>query len=233
MNEIHPSAVIGPHVTIGKGNVIGPHVVLSGHTTIGNDNWIGPASCIGIRGDILGRPRPSDGPFWSTDATDGVEAVIIGSNNVIKEHVTIHAGSHRATRIGNDCYLMPRAHLGHDCWLGDNVLLSPSAQVAGHVAIGTRSVVGMGALVHQFSSIGPVSMVGMGCCVRGAVEPCRTVVGEPHKVTGINKVGLSRFLGEEDAKVAFDALRRRDDSLLPRTLGLAVEQWRANIAQQH
>ncbi|NDB94474.1 MAG: hypothetical protein EB165_07545, partial [Euryarchaeota archaeon] len=128
------------------------------------------------------------------------ESVLIGSRNVIKEHVTIHAGSHRATTVGNDCYLMPRSHLGHDCWVGDNVLLSPSAQVAGHVAIGARTVVGMGALIHQFSSIGPVCMIGMGCCVRGDVETCRTVVGEPHKVTGINKVGLARFLGEVDAE---------------------------------
>ena len=220
-------------MTLGSGNTIGPNVVLAGRTTIGDSNWIGPGTCIGIAGDILGRPISTKYPYWEDDISAEEESVLIGSRNVIKEHVTIHAGSHRATTVGNDCYLMPRSHLGHDCWVGDNVLLSPSAQVAGHVAIGARTVVGMGALIHQFSSIGPVCMIGMGCCVRGDVETCRTVVGEPHKVTGINKVGLARFLGEVDAEVAFTALRKKDESLLPPKLAAAVTQWRSNIADRH
>lgn len=233
MNQIHPSAVIGPQVALGTGNTIGPNVVLVGRTTIGDHNWIGPGTCIGIAGDILGRPATPSGPYWKIDESMDEETIHIGSRNIIKENVTIHAGSHRPTKVGDDCYVMPRAHLGHDCWVGDHVLLSPSAQIAGHVAIGTRTVVGMGALVHQFSSIGPVCMIGMGCCVRGDVKPCRTVVGEPHKVTGINKVGLVRFLGERDAQEAIAALRKKNEALLPRKLATAIQEWRTNIAKPH
>lgn len=234
MNQIHPTAIVGPNVEVGQGNVIGPYVVLAGWTVIGDNNWIGPGTTIGVEGDIVGRPSAQQPPFWSEDHPRTEFGVRIGSNNVIKENVTIHAGSHRHTVIGHSCYLMPRAHLGHDCWLGDNVLLSPSVQVAGHVAIGSRSVVGMGALVHQFSSIGPVAMVGMGCCVRGEVAPCRTVVGEPHRVSGINKIGIERLVGTEHSQSVLRALKdKTEGTSFPAPLDLMIQEWKQNIAERH
>lgn len=234
MNRIHPTAIISSSVELGDGNVIGPNVVITGKTVIGDENWIGPGTAIGVTGDILGTPGTSSPAFWEQDYVPDEYGVVIGNQNVIKEYVTLHAGSHRHTEVGNSCYLMPRSHLGHDCWIGDNVLLSPNAQIAGHVSIGSRAVVGMGALVHQFSNIGPVSMVGMGCCVRGTVEPCRTVVGEPHKVTGINKVGLKRLVGEEELSSVMRALRNQkvaDD--LPEPLRSLVNNWLIQIVEQH
>ena len=234
MNHIHPTAVIGPHVVLGNNNAIGPYAVITGTTRIGNNNWIGPGVSIGEQGDILGTPSASEIPSWDSSANRHDFGVDIGSGNVIKEHVTLHAGSHRDTRMGDSCYLMPRAHLGHDCWLGDNVLLSPSAQIAGHVAIGSRTVIGMGALVHQFSNIGPVSMVGMGCCVRGNVETCRTVVGEPHRVSGINKVGIQRLVGDNEAKEVVDCLRKKSaSSEFPEPLRSMVLTWEMQIVNRH
>lgn len=234
MNKIHPTAVIGDAVRLGTGNLIGPNVIIAGHTTIGNNNWIGPGTAIGIEGDILGQPTPNEVPFWESTSISSEFGVVIGNDNVLKENVTIHAGSHRHTEISNSCYLMPRAHLGHDCWIGDNVLLSPGAQIAGHVAIGSRTVVGMGALVHQFSNIGPVVMVGMGCCVRGQVEMCRTVVGEPHKVSGINKVGIKRLLGDDSLQDVMKALRSKTDvNQLPETLRDMHLEWSRHIIENH
>jgi UDP-N-acetylglucosamine acyltransferase len=234
MNQIHPTAIIGPHVVIGDRNVIGPYVVITGTTRIGDDNWIGPGVNIGERGDILGTPSAEETPSWEPHSIRHEFGVEIGSGNVIKEHVTLHAGSHRHTSIGNSCYLMPRSHLGHDCWLGDNVLLSPSAQIAGHVSIGSRTVIGMGALVHQFSNVGPVSMVGMGCCVRGNVDTCRTVVGEPHRVSGINKVGIQRLVGEAEAKNVMNSLRQKTPSSeFPEPLRSMILSWEEQIVHRH
>ena len=233
MNKIHPTAVIDCSVKLGKGNVIGPHVVISANTIIGDNNWIGPGTTIGIDGDILGMPSSEDPPFWDNPAKSEF-GVRVGDRNILKEHVTIHSGSHRHTEIGTSCYLMPRAHLGHDCWLGDNILLSPGSQIAGHVSIGSRTVIGMGALVHQFSNIGPVAMVGMGCCVRGTVEPCRTVVGEPHRVSGINKVGIKRLLGEDSLSQTMAMLRGLDDlSPITEPLRIMISEWLSQIVSNH
>lgn len=231
-NKIHPTALIGRRVQLGFGNVIGPGAILMGNTQLGSNNWVGPGAVIGGFPDIFGNPRCDGLAWWETETPNDEFGVRIGSRNVFKEYVTVHAGSHRHTVIANDCYLMPRAHLGHDCWLGDTVMLSPSVQVAGHVAIGERSVIGMGALIHQFSAVGPVSMVGMGAVVRGQVEPCRTVVGEPHKVSGVNKIGISRLLGSDvDLGAVLRALREGSINNLnfPR-LSRAIDEWRQHIA---
>jgi UDP-N-acetylglucosamine acyltransferase len=234
MNRIHPTAIIGSNVVLGDNNVIGPHVVIVGKTIIGDGNWFGPGSSIGITGDILGQPSSDDIPFWEIDADVPEFGVKVGNHNVIKENVTIHAGSHRDTEVGSNCYVMPRSHLGHDCWLGDNVLLSPSAQIAGHVSIGSRTVIGMGALVHQFSNVGPVSMVGMGCCVRGNVELCRTVVGEPHRVSGINKVGIQRLVGDAETKNVINCLRQKSPSSeFPEPLRSMILDWENQIVHRH
>lgn len=232
-NRIHPTAIIGREVTLGFGNIIGPGVIIDGPVRIGDRNWIGPWTSIGLPPDILGFPSINDGPWWDSEShiEFGVE---LGSGNTIKESVTIHAGSHRHTRIGDNCYLMPRSHLGHDCWLGDNVLMSPSAQVAGHVAIGSRSVIGMGALIHQFSTVGPVAMVGMGCCVRGAVEPCRTVVGEPHRVSGINRVGIERLVGADQVSSVLKVLKDKGQTTsFPEPLNTMIREWHEHIAIRH
>jgi acyl-[acyl carrier protein]--UDP-N-acetylglucosamine O-acyltransferase len=92
----------------------------------------------------------------------------------------------------------------------------------------------MGALVHQFSNIGPVVMVGMGCCVRGQVEMCRTVVGEPHKVSGINKVGIKRLLGDDLLPEVLKALRLKTDvSQLPKALSEMYFEWSKHIVESH
>ena len=232
-NHVHPTAVIGDAVRMGTGNVIGPNVVITGDVVLGDDNWIGPNTCIGIEGDLFGIPSAATTDWWTDGRTAATHGVRLGSRNVLKEGVTVHAGSHRHTEIGDDAYLMPRSHLGHDCWLGDNVTLSPNAQIAGHVAIGTRAVIGMGALVHQFSAIGPVVMVGMGAVAREQVAPARTVVGDPLQVSGINKVGLSRLLGAEADRDTLRALRAEDTwDQLPSVLRDAISRWREHIAQR-
>jgi UDP-N-acetylglucosamine acyltransferase len=228
MNKIHPTAIIGDQVTLGDENVIGPFAVITGNTTIGNHNWIGPHTCIGLVGDFVGIPDPVKPAFW-TSYEPSSPGVHIGSDIVIKEFVSIQAGSRRKSVISDNCYLMPKAHIGHDCWLGNSVLVSPNAQLAGHVSVGGRTVVGMGALVHQLSSIGPVAMVGMGCRIRGQVEECRTVVGEPHRVTGINRVGLSRFLSENEVVEAISSLRSRDFSTMPMTLRELIDEWKSQV----
>jgi UDP-N-acetylglucosamine acyltransferase len=230
-NHIHASAIIGPDVELGDENVVGPGAILMGRVRVGSRNWIGPGVILGGVPDIYGYPKNHWEFSWETFSETSDFGVSIGSGNVFKEFVTVHAGSHRDTVISSNCYLMPRSHLGHDCWVGDSVMLSPSVQVAGHVAIGRSAVLGMGSLVHQFSAIGPVAMIGMGAVVRGQVEPCRTVVGEPHRVSGINKVGLGRFLGDVELVPAMlKALKNSEiDEKNCAALANAIAEWNSHI----
>ena len=78
--EIGPYSIIGDYVTIGSDTVIGSHVVIEGHTKIGERNKIFPFSSIGS--------PPQDIGYRGEDTR-----VIIGSDNVIREYVTINRAS--------------------------------------------------------------------------------------------------------------------------------------------
>ena len=68
---------------------------------------------------------------------------MIGSDNVIRENVTIHRAlvPDHATVIGDNCLLMVGSHVAHDCHLGNNVIVTNNAMLAGHVVVGDRAYI--------------------------------------------------------------------------------------------
>ncbi|HSA53774.1 MAG TPA: UDP-N-acetylglucosamine acyltransferase [Yinghuangia sp.] len=196
-NRIHPTAVVGAGVVLGDGNVVGPYSVILGPCRIGDGNWIGPHVSIGAAAESRGGPHPV---AWEGEL-DG-EGVEIGDRNYLREYVTVHQGTKRPTRIGDDCYLLTRSHAGHDVALGDSVTLSCSVQLGGHTEIGAHANIGMSAVLHQFSRVGPGAMVGMGACVRREIAPFSIAVGNPARAVGVNEIGLARCGIDGDAVAA-------------------------------
>ena len=195
-NRIHPTAVLGPGVELGSGNVVGPFALVLGPCRIGDDAWIAPHAVVGTPAEIRGHDL---GAAWDGELVGrGVE---IGDRTVVREQVTVHSGSGRVTRIGADCLLMTKAHVGHDADLGDGVTVASGALIGGHVVLGDRANVGLGAVVHQRRVVGPGAMVGMGSVVTRDVPPFATAFGSPARVQGVNAVGMGRQ-GMSDADVA-------------------------------
>lgn len=186
-NRIHPTAIIGAGVELGDNNVIGPYAVLIGPTRIGDNNHIGPHACIGGPAEFRGGPHPAG---WDGEI-DGA-GVVIGNDSILREFVTVNQGTHEPTTVGDDCYLMGRVHVGHDCALHDSVTVAGAVILGGHVHIWSWANIGLGTVVHQRSKVGPGAMVGMGSAIRKDVPPFTIAVGNPARVTGVNRVGLSR-----------------------------------------
>jgi UDP-N-acetylglucosamine acyltransferase len=186
MNEIHPTAIIGPGVDLGDGNIIGPYAVILGPCVIGDDNWIGPFVAIGQP------PEHRDAPHRSWAAEPAGPGVTIGDRNVLHEFVVIQQGMDRATSLGNGCFLMDKSHLAHDCALGDGVTFACSVMLAGNVTIGAGANLGLNAVVHQGRSVGTGAMVGMAAVITKDVPPFAIAYGSPARVNGINTVGLER-----------------------------------------
>jgi len=178
-NRVDPTAIISPGVQLGTGNVVGPYAVITGRTVIGDGNWIAPHACIGTPAEWRGKPLPV---AWDGELGDG--RVVIGDRNVIREFVTVNAGTEQATRVGDDCYLMARSHLGHDVIIEDGVTLATGAQLGGFSNVWSWAFLGLGCQVHQWGQIGPGAMVGMGAAAVHPVLPFRTVVGMPAKAIG-------------------------------------------------
>ena len=180
--EIGAYSIIGDDVKIGDTTIIKSHVVIEGDTQIGKDNVIFPFASIGL--------APQDLKFKNEKSK-----VVIGDNNRIREHVTIHLGTKdgaMVTTIGNNCLLMVGVHVAHDCVVGDNVILANNATLAGHVEVGDHVVIGGLSAVHQFARIGAGAMIGGMSGVENDVIPNGLVMGERASLAGLNLVGMKR-----------------------------------------
>ena len=179
--HIGPYSLIGPEVVIGDGNIIGARVTIEGKTTIGHQNEIFDGAIIGCRTQDL-----------KFDGEGG--PVILGDNNMIREYVTISAGTHpgEVTRIGNQNLLMTSCHVGHGCQIGDQVKIANVTALAGHVEVHDYATIGGLISIHQFCRIGKFSMIGAGSKISQDVPPFMMCDGHPVKSYGTNLVGLKR-----------------------------------------
>ena len=194
---VGPGAVIGPDVVIGANTWIGPNSVLDGRLRLGRDNRVFPGACLGLEPqDLKYRGAPTE--------------VVIGDGNTIRECVTINRATDEGERtvVGDHNLLMAYCHLGHNCELGNRIVMSNAIQVAGHVIIEDRAVIGGCLGIHQFVQIGTMAMVGGMTRVERDVPPYCLVEGHPGRVRGLNRVGLRRSgLGDRDGGREFKQLQ--------------------------
>jgi len=180
---IGPFAVVGDEVELGDGCVLAPHAVVKGPSTFGRDNQIHSFAIVG--GD------PQDLTY-----TGQRVRLEVGDANEFREFSTVHRGTIKGggvTRIGSHCLIMAYAHIGHDCMIGDHVILTNGAQLAGHIIVEDHAGISSFCLLHQFSRIGRHSYVGAGTIITQDVPPFSMVVGPREtRCYGINKVGLER-----------------------------------------
>jgi UDP-N-acetylglucosamine acyltransferase len=179
--EIGPFAIVGEACTVGDGSVIAARATLERSVTVGANVHVGS-------GSILGGP-PQDVKYRGEQTT-----VEVGDGTVIREYTTINRGTTQSfkTTIGKNCFIMSYVHLGHDCHVGDGVVLVNGVQLAGHVTVEDRAIISGLTAVHQFVRIGRFSFIG-GCSrVAQDVPPYTRAVGNPIKLYGLNSVGLRR-----------------------------------------
>jgi UDP-N-acetylglucosamine acyltransferase len=214
--EVGPFSIVGPHVRVGAGTVIGPHVVVTGRTTLGARNRIFQFASVG--------EVPQDRKYGGEPTT-----TVIGDDNVIREYVSIHAGTAQdrgATTIGSSNLLLAYVHIAHDCIVGDNTTFSNNVQLAGHVAVEDWVVFGGFCALHQFCRVGAHAFVGGGSVLVQDIPPFVTVSGYPAAPHGTNNEGLRRrgFSDDDIAAVrrAYKTLYREGRSLEDAKAALAA-----------
>ena len=180
--RIGPYSVIGPNVKIGKNCIIHSHVVIDGYTTIGSENEIYPFCVIGS--------TPQHMKYGGE-----MSELIIGDNNIMREHVTMHPGTEvgiKKTVVGNNGFFMVGSHVAHDCVVGNNVVFVNNAVIGGHVEISDFVYLGGHSAIHQYCRIGKHAIIGAGTTIDGDVIPFSSVVGSRGFLSGLNLVGLKR-----------------------------------------
>ncbi|HET6386614.1 MAG TPA: acyl-ACP--UDP-N-acetylglucosamine O-acyltransferase [Armatimonadota bacterium] len=204
--EIGPYSIIGARCHVGAGTRIGPHVVLEDFTSVGERCEIRAGAC-------LGGP-PQDVKF------KGEESYLrIGDNNIIREFVTIHraTGAGATTVIGDDGMFMAYCHVGHNCHVGNAVIMASWVGISGHVVIEDKVTFGGMVGVHQFVRIGRLAMIGAQSKVVQDIPPFMKADGRPTKVYTLNDLGLRRSglsaKVRSDLKQAFKLLYLSDLNL--------------------
>ena len=191
--NINPNAQLGANVTvesfstiyedvvIGEGTVVGPNVTIYPGARIGKNVQIYPGAVI----SAIPQDLKFQGEYTTTE---------IGDNTIIRECVTIHRGTEDQlkTSIGKNCLLMCYVHIGHDCTIGDNVVIANSTGISGHVVIEDWAIVEGMCGIQQFVRIGTHAFVAGMTSVRKNVPPFIRVAREPLTYAGVNAIGLRR-----------------------------------------
>lgn len=199
VTKIHPSSIVEPGAQIADGVEIGPfctvgakvklaegvrlvsHVTVAGNTSVGARTTVYP-------GAALGQP-PQDLKFKGEDTR-----LIIGADNVIRECATFHLGTvtgRQQTVVGDKGFFMACSHVGHDCIVGDGVVMGNNTPLGGMAVVEDSVILGGNAAIHQFGRVGKFAFIGGGAPVVGDVIPFG-MVDNHGNLHGLNLIGLKR-----------------------------------------
>jgi UDP-N-acetylglucosamine acyltransferase len=178
---IEAFVTIYENVEIGDDCYIHPNAVIYPDTSIGKGCKIFPGAVIGVvNQDLKYRGEKS--------------TTVIGNNTTIREFATIHKGTadRMTTKVGDNCLIMAYTHLGHDCLVGNNVIIANNGSMAGHITIEDNVVIEGVVAAQQFVNIGTHAFVAGASLIRKSVPPYIRVAREPLQFIGVNTIGLNR-----------------------------------------
>ncbi len=189
--KLGPYSVVGSHTKIGDGTELMAHAVVDGYTTVGAGCVIHPFARIG-------------GPTQDLKYNGGKPGVIVGDKTVIRECVTINAGTHdgEMTEVGSGCLLMAYSHVAHACKVGNGVIIANGTQLAGDVIIEDFAIIEGLCGVVQFRRIGKMAFLGGYTKATKDVPPFMIADGLDVEIRGFNKIGMERRGVSEESRAA-------------------------------
>ena len=174
---IGPGAILGERVkvgdetTIGSGAVIGDAVKIGSHCRIDANVTIYPGTTLGDRvivqaGAVLG----SEGFGYVRDAQAGryeqspqIGRLVIEDDVEIGANSTIDRGALDETRIRRGTKIDNLVHIGHNCQLGENVVIAAQTGLSGSVTIEDNVVMGGQVGIGDHARIESGAMLGGQC----------------------------------------------------------------------
>ncbi len=226
---IGPFCVVEKGVSIDSGTILENNVVIGRNTVIGKKNHFFSHTAIGLTPQILGR---------GADAELG--GLVIGDGNVFREQSTVHCSMYAdsVTRIGDNNLFMVCVHVGHDCVVEDQVVLTNLVALGGHCKLESGAWISGLVGVHQFVTVGQWTYVAGQSSVARDVPPFVMLCGSyPTKIRSVNIKGLKRggFAPEQQEAVskAFKRLygKKGNGALLATARAMAQEDGLDNTVR--
>lgn len=218
---------IGPFCFVDKDVIIGDNVEIKAHVIIVNKVTIGTGTVVypfAVIGEV-----PQNVKYHGMGAE-----VIIGRNNIIREHVTINLGTEidkMKTVLGDNCFIMTGSHIAHDCIVGNNVIMANNATLGGHVYIEDSVFIGGLSAIHQFVKIGKYVMIGGMSGVERDVVPFTTIIGNRAEIVGLNVIGLKRNgLNDADIHMIKRSYKILFDTSPGRNIDIGIKELEQKLA---
>lgn len=169
---IHPSAIvdpgaridatasIGPHCVIAAGASIGAHTRLLARVSVGEDSSIGEHCVLHPGVTIYSDVRIGDRAILHAGAVVGADgfgfefaqgryhkfpqigSVEIGDDCELGANTCIDRAALGVTRVGNGVKLDNMVHIGHNCSIGNHVVIAAQTGLAGGVIVEDFAVIG-------------------------------------------------------------------------------------------
>jgi UDP-3-O-[3-hydroxymyristoyl] glucosamine N-acyltransferase len=197
---IDAGANIGANTWIGAGVVIGAGVEIGSGCEIYSRVSIYPGAKIGNRvivhaGAVLG----SDGFGYVRDATTGrhekfpqVGRLEIEDDVEIGANTTIDRGALDTTRIGRGSKIDNLVHIGHNCQIGENVVIAAQTGLSGSIVIEKNVVLGGQVGIGEHARLEEGVMLGG----QGGVLPHKVLRGKGVAFWGTPAKPLRNYLKE-------------------------------------
>ena len=134
--RIEAGVVVGANATIGDHCVLHPNVVLYDGVTIGNRVILHAAVCIGADG--FGYVRHEQG----YQKFPQIGTVVIEDDVELGAHTCVDRAALGRTRIGRGTKLDNMVHVGHNCDIGEHVVIAAQTGISGSVVIEDDAVIG-------------------------------------------------------------------------------------------
>ncbi len=192
------NAEIGENTRIGAGCVVGAAVVLGRDCRIYPSVTIYPGTTVGDRvivhaGAVLG----SDGFGYVRDRKTGhydkfpqVGRLVIEDDVEIGANTTIARGALDETRIRRGAKLDNLVHIGHNCQIGEDVVIAAQTGLSGSIVIENGAVLGGQVGIGEHAHIGEGVLLGG----QGGVLPNKVLRGKGVAFWGTPAQPLRQYL---------------------------------------
>ncbi|MDR0939666.1 MAG: acyl-ACP--UDP-N-acetylglucosamine O-acyltransferase [Mediterranea sp.] len=190
---ISPLAYVDPGAKLGNNVTVLPFAYIEKDVEIGDDCVIMAYAAV-LKGTRMGKgnkvhqhavlgAEPQDFQYTGEESN-----LIIGDNNDIRENVVISRATKAgdATRLGNDNYLMDKAHLCHDVEIKNCCVVGIGTTIAGRCTLDDHVILSGNVILHQHCHIGRWTLVQSGCRISKDVPPYIIMAGNPVSYHGVN-----------------------------------------------
>jgi UDP-3-O-[3-hydroxymyristoyl] glucosamine N-acyltransferase len=154
--RIEAGAVIGDGVVIGEGCRIYPRAVLYPGTKLGNRVVVHAGAVLGADG--FGYVRDSTTGAYTQFPQQGT--LLIEDDVEIGANSTIDRGALKQTRIGRGTKIDNLVHVGHNCDIGEDVILVMGTGISGSSTVGNGAVLAGQVGIGDHATVGPGVILG-------------------------------------------------------------------------